>query len=173
MKDVAQELASCLQVLKPNDDRVALWINAMTSGDYKFGYGLLRSADDEYDPMGVLAAISLPDWTWDDQEGGWAIHGDALFVEPVMLADWLEMQGALGRWEWVDRFQRTLASVTDGSASFGDVATLLEQARRLQASAAHRLNIRKSIPDSYRVDTDFSSLEDRVLAYHRGPFYGR
>jgi hypothetical protein len=171
------ELASCLQVLKPQADDLDLWMNAMASGSYKFGYGLLRSADDEYDPFGVLAAISAADWTWNEAEGGWAVDDDALFLDQQRIADWLNMKGGhVDRAAWIERFQQALAKVTDGASHFDEVVTVFQAARRISTNARHRFDIIDDIhlrdAPHMMVGSDFSSIEDRVLRYMR-PFYGR
>jgi hypothetical protein len=147
----------------------------MESGEYSFGYGLLRSADDVYDPMGVLAAISTPEWTWDEQEGGWAIDGDALFLPPTRVLEWLEIEARGPHLaSWAMGFQTALATVADGARGFGEVVKVLRDAQKRKASTTGRasfdeLMIRSRAP---LPDMDFKLIEDRVMRHMRaGPFY--
>lgn len=172
---LAQELASYIQVMQPAEDRLTLWINAMESGEYSFGYGLLRSADDVYDPMGVLAAISAPEWTWDDQEGGWAIDGDALFLPPTRVAEWLEVQTREPSLDsWAMGFQTALATVADGARGFAEVVAVLRDAQKRQSETTSRLS-RLSMAELRRMplpDMDYRLVEDRMMSHMRaGPFY--
>lgn len=158
-----QQTASFVNILKPDATLIELWISAMASGDYKFGFGLLRSGDDEFDPFGVLAAITQPDWRWDDREGAWAIGGDATYVKSSLVAEWLALNppaGLKGERELllVETFQALVVRIADGGYSFSDVVDLLRRGiqtasrdkQRLQDAKATRRNLALRSPlDSY------------------------
>jgi hypothetical protein len=139
-----QHTASFVNIMKPDPMLLELWISAMASGDYKFGFGLLRSGEDEFDPFGVLAAISQPDWRWDDREGGWAIADDAIYVPPNLVSEWLSLKppaGLKGGTELtvVETFQAQVIRIADGSSSFAEVVELLRQGVVTAAREKRRL----------------------------------
>lgn len=141
-----QEIASQLSVLRPDPERMEAWIGAMKSGAFAFGYGLLRSGDDEYDPFGVLAAISADQWTWDETEQAWAIQGQALMLTTAQIAHWLNLVRPAEH--WVERFRDRLTEAADGAAGFSALVDLLEQAQRRAAAGKHRLDPEMSYRDS-------------------------
>lgn len=164
------EFAAFFQVLRPDEEAVTLWINTMASGDYRFGFGLLRSADDDYDPLGVLAALQGVDWTWDEQDEAWAYKGSATTLNPFEFGKWLGIKA--GDYDWLSRFVESLAQLADQSPSFAAVCACLQEAQTHAQHARERLmgasqaahNIRG--PDSMeRVE----SLDRR--RYDRTPFY--
>lgn len=173
-----QEIASCINVLRPDEDRFAMWLGAMRSGDFKFGYGLLRSADDEYDPFGVLAAISFPSWTWDDAEEAWAVEGEALFLQPTQLAEWLgirthpDLQDA-GIMRFVDRFQRAITTAADGASSFAPIALLLERGMQrsleehLRNESLRQQRKRFVLGPLDRVDDEYATYDRSIDSVHR------
>lgn len=177
-----QQAASFVNIMKPDPMLFELWISALASGDYKFGFGLLRSGEDEFDPFGVLAAISQPDWRWNDREGGWAIADDAIYVQPRLVAEWLALKPPAGlkgarELSLVESFQAQVIRLADGSSSFGDVVELLRQGvvtaarekRRLQdAKETRRRHLLASPNESDRgtylrigYDQPFYALGDR------------
>lgn len=165
-----QEIASCISILRPEPERMELWHGALSSGDYKFGYGLLRSGDDEYDPFGVLAAISYPDWKWDDTEDAWAIGGEALFLTREQIAEWLGIgyhdglkQSGFG--EWIDRFQKAITNAADSGTSFEPVLKLLR-------AGIERSNQEHKRVEQLRNDRRIGSPFSRIDEYVREERYG-
>lgn len=129
-----QEVASSLNVLQPDDMLLEQWIGAMNSGAFKFGFGVLRSGSDEYDPFGVLASISGLEFRWDDGEAAWAIDGDAIFLKPAFAAEALGIRHhedlvKSGVYDRIKNFQDTLLLFADGVGSFSEIADLLMRGR--------------------------------------------
>lgn len=127
-----QEVASTLNVLRPDDDAMALWIGALTSGDYKTGQGVLRSAEDEYDPFGVLAVINHAEWTWSNLDQGWGIGDSAMALDSKTIAKWLdipshEQMSAAGLLSRVKDFQDLLLRRSDEGLGLMDVGELLRK----------------------------------------------
>lgn len=128
-------LASALAVLKPEPALLDSWLGAMRSGDFGFGVGLLRSGDDEYDPFGVLAAISLGEWAWDDQDEAWAIEGDAMSVPPARVAEWLGVDepnrlAENHRLRHMESLIDTVTEAADSAVDFAGIVDLFDRAHK-------------------------------------------
>lgn len=140
-----QEIASCLNIMRPDQMLYEAWVGALSSGAYKFGYGVLRSGEDEYDPFGVLAATSYPAWTWDEVESAWALDGDVMYLPSQSIAEWLGVStskdlvngGLLGV---IERFAKRINDVADGASDFKPVVDLLKGAWTRAEQERDRLN---------------------------------
>lgn len=163
------EFTSYFQVLEPDEEALTLWINTMMSGDYRFGYGLLRSADDDYDPFGVLAALQGGDWTWDAQDEAWAFKGSATTLNPFEFARWMGMKS---NYEWVQKFLDAATTLADQCVDFESFCAVLRAAFDNAGAGRQRLNEASHAAFS-RLDgpnrtIDADSL--RVRNYSRAPF---
>ena len=171
---VVLELASCLQMLKPDGEAMVLWLNTLASGDYAFGYGLLRSDADAYDPFGVLVDLNGGEWAWDDQDEAWAFAGSAVTMNPVYLARWLGMQGDM---VWQRTFVDAVTRLADSSDGFLPVVETLRQALEAAKAARERLG------DAYRLAHTGGLMDgphmsgaaagQMIQRYDRKPFYSR
>jgi hypothetical protein len=121
-----QALASCINIIRPNDAQFDLWVGAMESGEYKYGYGVLRSDADEYDPFGVLIAIHYPEWSWDDDEGCWAHVGDTAHLHHKKVMEWLGVEREDAA---LLRFISAVTKLSDTCTHFGPVVRALRAAR--------------------------------------------
>jgi hypothetical protein len=175
----AARLGAALSILKPEPALLDAWLGALRSNAFDFGAGLLRTADDEYDALGVLAAISLAEWEWVDVEGAWGIDGDAMTLKAQHVAEWLgvdepdrlAVNGFLGH---VESLISTVTDVADGATSHAQVLNLFEEARRWIESEKARLNgLRsdrfRSIRDPY--EADLSARYRDQIVYRDGPRY--
>jgi hypothetical protein len=122
-------LVSSFNILSPDQVAIETWVGALRSGDFKFGFGVLRDGDDCYDPMGVLAATNLADWTWDENEGVWAVAGKVDFLPDNMILRFLgsERKNA-DAYTWAGRLGETVATLNDGAPNLGVVADTIKAA---------------------------------------------
>lgn len=123
----AQALAGSMAPLKFADDLMADWLKAMDSGRYKFGCGLLRDEADRYDPLGVLADINEVEWTFDDEEGAWAVDGDVAALNTERMREFFGLQPRTTPGQ-IDRFERQLITLTDQSTKFSQITSVLRLA---------------------------------------------
>lgn len=165
------EFSSFVQVLKPDEEAMTLWINTMASGDYRFGFGLLRSADDEYDPLGVLAALQGVDWTWDEQDEAWAYKGSAVTLNPLMFGRWIGARDT--DIHWLTRFVEALAGLTDRSADFTPICEALRTAMADAAKVRSRLDEAQYLAaDRGVIGPHDGVVRDTIKRrYDRTPFY--
>lgn len=170
-----QEVASCLNIMRPDQMLYEAWVGALSSGAYKFGYGVLRSGEDEYDPFGVLAATSYPAWTWDETESAWALDGDVMYLSSQSIAEWLGVSTSKdlvngGLFGVIERFAKRINEVADGAADFKPVVDLLKGAWERAEQERKRLNAQtySTIGGGGGIGRAY---EDRVVGGHYG--YGR
>jgi hypothetical protein len=162
-----QQLASLFNVIRVDALYLENWIGAMTAGAYKFGYGLLRSADDEYDPFGVLAAMYCPDWEWDAAESAWAIDGNPLFLPDKRLIEALGLNPGLIGHPRIHQFVEAVTNISDGASSFDPVCHYLREGYALHRAETARMNrVRADQTDSYLLrapyfGTNLSTLDPR------------
>lgn len=137
-------IASILNTCPVDDMALGNWIGALRSGDYKFGFGLMRSDEDLYDAFGVLAAISVVAWTWDEQEGAWSVDGEVYAPKTKMLADWLGVPWNKDTQKVVPHFLGLLidfiTEAGDSASSFEDVAYLIDEGRKAAVAKKARFN---------------------------------
>lgn len=119
------KIADALWEVGADEARVKEWIELLNSNRLKVGVGLLRDAEDAYDPMGALAKQNLVDWTWDEDEGAWAIAGEVMFAPPKLVKDWLAARGSVAA---VQRLSEIMAETSDGSTEMKQVGGLLDAA---------------------------------------------
>ncbi|AXQ68741.1 hypothetical protein HOU00_gp384 [Caulobacter phage CcrPW] len=94
MSTFTTELSSLYNLIKPCDSAWVMWAGALTSGAYLGGVGVLRSGDNTYDPMGVLAAVNDVDWTWDERDEAWAFEGEVYTLPAARIKEWLDAKGS-------------------------------------------------------------------------------
>ncbi|USN14148.1 hypothetical protein KABACHOK_03120 [Brevundimonas phage vB_BpoS-Kabachok] len=131
------EFSSALQFLKPDEEAFTLWLNTMAGGDYAFGYGLLRSYEDEYDPCGILVAINGGDWRWDAQDESWAYADSATTLNPMTVAKWL---GMARDWHWLNIFLDSLTRLSDQSTAFAPIVAVLREALSTMQTTRERFH---------------------------------
>lgn len=165
-----QEVASALNVLRPDDHAMSMWIGALTGGDYKTGQGVLRSADDEYDPFGVLAVINHAEWTWSDLDQGWGVGDSAMALDAKTIAKWLdvpshEQMRGTDLMKRVKDFQDLVLRLSDSGVALSEIGELLRQG--IARAAEERLRQNSTRYES--VVGIGSSVNTRSLH----PFYGK
>jgi hypothetical protein len=170
-----QEIASCLAIMKPDFHLYEQWLGMMESGNYKFGYGVLRSADNEYDPFGLMVETFFPEWAWDDDEEAWAFEKSALFVSPRRIGEWLgisltEQVVSAGMLDVIERFAQAVTATGDAARGFNAVVELLRAGATRVAQERQRweaVQRQRPIRDIYRDERplfyDDSSRSDRIL----------
>ena len=166
--------AASLQFLKPDDELMQLWLNTMASGDYAFGYGLLRSDADAYDPFGVLVALNGGDWVWDDQDEAWGFANSATTLNPLTMMKWLGMERNHGL-DWANNFLDSVTLLTDRSTDFTPIVAVLREALIKVEDDRGRINDASQAAYSrgvQSIDSPFSHRETR-RNYDAAPFYGR
>lgn len=162
-------LASALSVLKPEPALLDAWLGAMRSDAFAFGAGVLRTADDEYDPFGVLAAISLAEWTWVELDDAWGVDGDAMALKPQRVAEWLGVDEPdrlvqNNRHNHTASLIDTVTKVADGATSFEPILDLFDAARRhIEQERDRMAKLRMS---EVRGIGDFRSYDDPRFAAH-------
>lgn len=163
-------LISAFNTLRPEPTAVETWANALRSGDFKFGYGVLRDGDDCYDPMGVLAATNLVDWTWNETEGVWSVAGKVDYLPDNMILRFLGCDRADAMaYTWAGRLGQTIAALNDSAADFDLVAGLLTAALPVhqQEVARMRSAILETRPHTYSARGDDMYIKES----QRGRFY--
>jgi|GEM_PF-5222293 len=157
MNAEVQEIASCLQAMKVETFALEQWLGMMESGSYKFGYGLLRSASDEYDPFGVMVEAFCPEWVWSTPDEAWAFEGDALMISPKKVGEWLgvsltEQVIDAGMLEAISNFISLVTEANDSATSFEVVTSLIRRAIARMLDEQNRwsaIRERGPAPDSY------------------------
>lgn len=93
------------------------WVEALRSGKYKQGVGMLRNAKDEYCCLGVLCDIN----------GFSPMYTD--FYVPKELQSILEMKSSIGTFKSANKFQNeyNLSKLNDDGVSFLGIADLIEK----------------------------------------------
>ncbi|UTC29427.1 hypothetical protein BAMBUS_03450 [Brevundimonas phage vB_BpoS-Bambus] len=167
------EFSSALHALKPDEEAFTLWLNTMAGGDYAFGYGLLRTYEDEYDPFGVLVALNGGDWRWDAQDESWAYADSATTLNPLTLAKWLGMERD---WDWLNIFLDALTRLSDQNASFPPIVAVLREALDTARISRDRFNDGVHLAHTSRMSGPNSGMIDERRTYRdyvRNPFYAR
>lgn len=164
------EIAAALSILQPDDDAMTLWINSMASDDYKFGSGLLRSVEDEYDPLGVLVMLNGGEWVWDENDEAWAYEGSAVDLSSSRLMTFLRVKyfDAL----MADHLLEAVVRMTDQNQGFGPIVATLRAAMAKKAADRARLNdaARASMTSKGLPHRDESLMHSRKN-YDLKPFY--
>ncbi len=157
-------MTSCLHLLDFAPETLQEWTAMLKSGDFKFGYGLLRSAANEYDALGVLADTMGLEWEWDEDAGAWSVCGSAETFT-AKAADMIfdrSMSGNLDR-KWLDRFLGLVMGTCDGSTSFREIATLLDEAQSRRARQVGTLEkFRREYGHVSLNSLDMSMLDSRI-----------
>jgi hypothetical protein len=102
-----------------------IWVAGLRSGKYKQGIGLLRSKDDHYCCLGVLADLAVTQkgvirsldkdyFTFDD-------YKECL---PPKVVEWAELKNAHG---FCPQIGQTLAELNDKHKTFAEIADLIEK----------------------------------------------
>jgi hypothetical protein len=171
-----QALISAFNVLRPDNHVIETWIGALNSGAYQFGFGLLRDGEDRYDPMGVLAATQVVDWTWEESEGAWAFEGSVDFLPGHVVVRLLgssiptSMQA-----DWGQGLSQTITEFNDGVSDFLPTVTLIKQAFEHHRAQSDKRRItldqigreRHPTIDGY-ADSPFQEIDTRYRRPGRG-----
>lgn len=165
-----QEVASALNILRPDDHAMSMWVGALASGDYKTGQGVLRSADDEYDPFGVLAVINHAEWTWSDLDQGWGVGDTAMALDAKMIAKWLdvpshEQMRGTDLMKRVKDFQDLILRVSDSGVALSEIGELLRQGIARAAEERTRQEATR-----YQSVVGLGSMRARASLH---PYYGK
>ncbi|AFU88063.1 hypothetical protein CcrColossus_gp193 [Caulobacter phage CcrColossus] len=130
MSALTIELSSLYNLIKPCESAWVMWAGALSSGAYLDGAGVLRSADNTYDPMGVLAAVNDVDWTWDERDEAWAFEGEVYTLSAARIKEWLGAQGSCLDERLVE-LQALLQREADNGATLAGLATALLEGKVL------------------------------------------
>lgn len=102
------------------------WLEALRSGNYKQGRGVLRNKEDEFCCLGVLCDVAEPDKWKLTQMGSWRCSEFCKFFPGEYLIDDAEMEV---------EFSRDLAKLNDsGLYNFNDIADHIEGKKVLTVS---------------------------------------
>lgn len=94
------------------------WVDALRSGRYEQGQGLLRTTGDRYCCLGVLVDIADPDG-WEQGESYWYYKGNARMID-------LGYEGVLERVIALSVMEG-LAAMNDDGRSFDKIAAWIEE----------------------------------------------
>lgn len=151
-----QAIASCFHTLKPDTLLLEQWAGMLTSGHFKFGYGVLRSGDDEFDAFGVLASMAPHDWVWDAEAEAWGILGRTEELDLVTIAECLGIKLTTKLdYTTMQRFQEIVTQENDTCHSFHGIAQLLLNGHKRMEQERRRLKDMPRFMDSYRNHSDY------------------
>jgi hypothetical protein len=108
---------------KMNSQVKQLWVEALRSGLYKQGIGVLRNTENEYCCLGVLCDI------YDDQ--GWGQPNDYMYPYfgsegflPLKVQEWA---GITNEGQLISAEDHTLVHFNDTGSSFTEIADFIEE----------------------------------------------
>lgn len=173
---MVQQVASAYNVLRPDPLAWEQWVGALSSGAYKYGYGVMRSGDDEYDPMGVLAAISGADWEWNDLEEAWAYQDNTARLSDKAFAAWIGVRYHVdlrraGFESALERLQTTIIEYGDKVADLATIGDLLKRAQARADAERARLERRPIGLNRYNLDDDLLPSKYAIIG-SRSPYAG-
>jgi hypothetical protein len=115
--------------MTPQEARKA-WVEALRSGDYKQGEGVLRDGDGNYCCLGVACELAVKDGVEMDvytPEDGSTLYDGQAIVCPRKVQDWLRLAERHGAHrDHVSRDTRYLTTLNDNGATFAEIADLIE-----------------------------------------------
>lgn len=107
----------------PNRENLTKLSNALRSGEYRQGMGMLRTKDNEFCCLGVACDLYAKENGLDWQEiadGSWKFNGYRNYL-PSEVASWLGID------RWGDFNQETaLSSMNDAGATFEEIADIID-----------------------------------------------
>ena len=98
------------------------WVKRLRSGDYEQGIDLLKTPQNKYCCLGVLADIFL-----DEKDLDWnycELNEDVYLIPEI--AEWAGL-GGYGDDISVDEIKETLVSMNDDGHSFNEIADVIEE----------------------------------------------
>ena len=120
------------------------WVAALRSGEYKQGAGCLRSKDNYYCCLGVLADLYSKDTgvPWEAPVGGqnsYAVHQQSGIL-PIEVAEWADIRDEAGKFdpcpvvvirnEGEDiKVYECLTGLNDDGSTFSEIADYIEASR--------------------------------------------
>lgn len=123
-----------------NQEIKAKWIAALRSGQYKQGTGTLRTSNDKFCCLGVLADLHRKEvggrWEWDDLGGGYCViitqptNNSATADLPRSTRDWAGLESTnpmVYAKQELHTPIRPLAAVNDSGYTFDRIADIIEQ----------------------------------------------
>jgi hypothetical protein len=102
------------------------WVEALRSGKYKQGNGVLKDDNNKFCCLGVLCDISDMSIWIKSIEGSSEFNNyfeNSMYL-PVKIRQWAEMNSASGIY---DDWEPSLASENDNGLSFNEIADLIEK----------------------------------------------
>jgi hypothetical protein len=105
------------------------WVEALRSGEYKQGKGVLRSKSDEYCCLGVLCDIVDPEgWTTPDSACGRCHFDDQSTVLPLSIAERVGLgEDQHGKLQRLAGGQEYLTECNDDGMTFEVIADIIEE----------------------------------------------
>lgn len=150
------ELATALSSARLDIKSLEFWTDELRRSRRKYGYGVMRDGADQFDPWGVLADVVGVEWTWDDDEEGYAAGpGEVLFPSREHVRRWL---GAEGPDKGLDHLIELVTELGDRCSQHKDIAELLTSAA---AIVREKLRLIKAARDTeLRFVGDLNELND-------------
>jgi len=145
MSAQAEELAGKIVGIRFESHRLDHWLKQLREGSFKYGCGVLRDADDAFDPMGVLAEINDADWGYDTGEEAYTIDGEPMHLPVIRAREYLGI-GPEVHTRTVMEFITAMGELADRLLSHQQFADALREAisrehyrrQRLQATIAEQ-----------------------------------
>ena len=121
---------------KMNPEWKTKWLNALRSGEYAQGSGVLRDPEDKFCCLGVLTDLVIK-----DGEGSWqkspnkhsygTLTPDGRNADDCYLPDWVmaktDIDSPYGEVRFSDGGWARLASMNDKGATFEEIANVIEE----------------------------------------------
>jgi hypothetical protein len=127
------ELAGLIQNLRPVQNSITDWMNALGKAKADYGFGCLRDGEGNMDPLGVLADINGCEWVWDRREGAYKIKGgDAYTLPDKLLREYLGVPDDVAE-RHVKEFQTAIPGMVDRCTTYQQVIDMLRKALDLSA----------------------------------------
>ena len=114
------------------NDNVKLWVEALRSGKYTQGMGLLRSRNDEYCCLGVACelyaerhpelVIAAP-----REDSDYYTYGGRSDMLPHAVVVWLGLRDAAGSYWQTTPEESALAEDNDNGTTFAEIADIIER----------------------------------------------
>jgi hypothetical protein len=166
------ELAGLIQNLRPVQNAITEWMDALKKAKADYGFGCLHDGDGNMDPLGVLADTNGCEWVWDRREGAYKIKGgDAYTLPDKVLRSYLGVPDDVSE-RHVKDFQTTFPGMMDRCTTYQQVIDMLRNALDLIAFRLNDIRSWRNHGGPLRVG-DLGSEEQTMYQTVRMPSFGR